>query len=73
MRVARRGRSQHQPLVLHEVDEGGVAAGGVGRDLDDAVQHAVEIERRRDRLDDGVQRLVFALHAGQSVATAGDR
>jgi hypothetical protein len=73
MRVPGRSRSQYKPLVLHEVDEGGVAARGVGRDLDDPVEHAVEVERRRDRLDYRVQRLVFALHAGESVAAASDR
>ena len=73
MRVARRRRPQHQALPVQEVDEGGVAAGRVGRDLDDAVQHAVEVERGRDRLDDGVERLVFALYAGKSVAAARHR
>jgi hypothetical protein len=73
VRVPRRGRAQDQPVALHEVDEGGVAAGRVGRDVHDPAEHAIEIERRRDRLDDGVERLVFPLYAGQSVASAGHR
>ena len=59
-RVARRRRAQRQPVALEEVDEAGVAAGRVGGDLDDAVQHPVEVERRRDRLDHRVERLVLA-------------
>ena len=73
MRVARRRRSQYEPLAVHEVDEAGVAASRVGRDLDDAVQYAVQVQRRRDRLDDGIERLVFPLYAGQGVAAARHR
>ena len=73
MRVARRRRPQYQAVALYEVDEAGVAARRVGCDLDDAVQDTVEIKRGRDRLDDGVERLVFALYAGQSVAAARHR
>ena len=73
VRVARRRGPQHQPVALHEVDEAGVTAGRVGRDLDDTVQHALQVERRRDRLDDRVERLVFALYAGQGVAAARHR
>ena len=73
MRVARRRRPQHQALTVDEVDEARVTARRVGRDLDDAFQNAVEVQRGRDRLDDGVERLVFALYAGQSVAAARHR
>ena len=75
---ARRGASSAATRAapaarLHEVDEGRVAVRRVGRDLDDPVQHAVSGQRRRDGLDDRVQRLVLALHAGQSVAATRDR
>ena len=63
LRVVRRGRPQHQPLALEEVDEAGVAAGGVGGDVDDPAQHPVEVERRRDRLDHRVEGLVLAPRA----------
>jgi hypothetical protein len=73
VRVARRCRPQYQALTVQEVDEAGVTARRVGGDLDYPVEHAVQVQRRRDRLDDGVERLVFALHAGQSVAAARHR
>jgi hypothetical protein len=63
LRVARRGGAQHQPVALDEVDEARVAASRVRRDLDDAAEHPLEGQRRRDRLDDRVQRLVLAPNA----------
>jgi hypothetical protein len=50
-----------------------VAAGGVGRDVDDSAEHAIEVQRGRDRLDDGIERLVFPLYAGKGVAAARHR
>ena len=73
VRIARRCRPQHQTLIVNEIDEARVATRRVGRDLDDAVQNTIEVQRGRDRLDDGVERLVFALYAGQSVAAARHR
>ena len=73
MRVRRRSRLEHEPLSLEEVDEGGVAAGGVGGDLDDPRQHPLEGERGRDGLDDRIQRLVLAADAVEDVTAAGDR
>ena len=72
LRVPRRRGPQNEAVALHEVDEAGVAAGGVGGDLDDAAEHAFERKRRRDRLDDRVQRLVLAPHALEGVAALGD-
>ena len=73
VRVGRRGGLEHEPLTLQEVDEGGVAAGGVGGDLDDPGEHALQGQRGRDGLDDRVQRLVLAAHAVEDVAASGDR
>ena len=47
-----------------------MAVGRVSRDLDDPGEHPVQVERRRHHVDDGVEGLVFALYAGQSVAAA---
>ena len=73
VRVGRRGGLQHEPLALEEVDECGVAAGGVGGDLDDACEHTLEGERGGDGLDDRIQRLVLAADAVEDVTVAGGR
>ena len=49
-------RAQHQRGVgLDHVDEAGVAVDGVGDEVDDGPEHAVQVERRRDGVDDPVQ------------------
>ena len=67
-RVPLGGGAQHQAVALEEVDEAGVAAGRVGRDIDDPAQDPVQVERGRDRLDDRVEGLVLALRPPKRVA-----
>ena len=71
--VAAGRRPQREAARLHEVDEAGVAAGRVGGDVHDAPQHAVQVQRGRDRLDDGVQRLVLAPRPLEGVCGADGR
>jgi ATP-dependent exoDNAse (exonuclease V) alpha subunit len=68
------GRAHAQALAVAQVDEAGVAAGGLGDQLDDAVEHLREIDRRADRADDRVQRVAlepYALELCRQVAAAG--
>ncbi len=65
VRITLGGGAQDQLVPLQEVDEAGVTGGGVGRDIDDPAQNAVQVQRRGDRLDDGVERLVLELRAAK--------
>ena len=55
---ARRG-AQTEAVTLSQVDEAGVATGGLGEQVDDAVEDAVEVGRGGDDRDDGVQRVAL--------------
>ena len=44
--VHRRRGAQHEAVALEQVDQARVAAGGLGRDVDHAGEHLVELERR---------------------------
>ena len=59
----RRGGADRQLVVLEQVDEAGVAVGRLGRQVDDALQHRAELERRRHELDDAVQGPVLLAQA----------
>ena len=58
--VRRRGSAQHEPLavVLDQVREARVHAARVGHELDDRAQHFGQLERRRHRRHDLLERLL---------------
>ena len=55
-----RRRQDEAVLALHEVHEARVDGGGVREQPDDRVQHLVQVERRADRRDDGVEKPALA-------------
>ena len=76
VRVDPRRGAQPQPLAVAQVDEAGVAVGRLAQQVDDAVEDAVEVGRRRDDADDRVQRLALqrdALEIGASLDGHGVR
>ena len=73
-RVDPRGGAHAQALAVAQVDEAGVAVGRLGDQLDDAVEHPRQVDRRADRADDRVQRVAlepYALELCREVAAAG--
>jgi hypothetical protein len=70
---ARRG-AHAQAIAVAQVDEARVAARGLGHQLDDAVEHLRQVDRRADRADDRVQRVAlepYALELRRQVPAAG--
>ena len=57
VRVDPRRGAQPQSLAVAQVDEAGVAVRRVAEQVDDALEHAVEVGAGRHRADDRVQRL----------------
>jgi hypothetical protein len=73
VRVHLRGRAQAQAVAVAQVDEAGVAVGRLGEEVDDAVEHPVEVRRRRDDADDRVQRLAAQRDAVELRGGVADR
>ena len=70
---ARRGPDP-QAVAIAQVDEAGMAARRLGDELDDAVEHPGQVDRRADGADDRVQRVAlepYALELCRQVAAAG--
>ena len=70
---ARRG-ADPQPVSIAQVDEAGMAARRLGDELDDAVEHLGQVDRRADGADDRVQRVAlepYPLELCREVAAAG--
>ena len=69
VRVDTRRGAQPQPLAVAQVDEAGVALRRLAEQVDDAVEDAVDVRRRRDHADDRVQRLALQRDALEIVAS----
>src|SRR5271168_1744335 len=60
-----RSGPDRQLVVFEQVDEAGVAVGRLGRQIDDALQHRTQLDRRGDELDDAVKCAVLLAEAGE--------